>query len=798
MEMRRCLSLKLVWTHRKQLVSLSVSQMYASEALALMGENPSLCHVSATLHCTLGTCLLAHSARERGNEETLRKIRQRNEEENGRWDEPQGNLQNVPAEAGPAWPLEVPASNGTTELATADANPSVENMQSSESESGKGATLVDPEIKTELNPWEKRNLTEKEKDGPSETVKRLEQHGVNALEQAIAIGLREGRYDVAWDAAARLAAMYAREGFKASDAKCAEYVALAQGCKARAFLMGALETACARDDAQIVALRKFVGVKRKGEQFSAWPEPPFADFRAIGNGADDVNVTSAEAAVQAVSPCAWGFLEGLKNQSFEEATARLQSDAAALFLHLDEERGALYAVSVGPVPSEVPTGQSSEKGKGEESSGGKEKGTKRRTNKGKDKAAGVIMKDTPPTGISGDEGRESAKRERSIDIRRVDLGDRGRPLLDLVKDFEVWRVHAKRAVARAHVAAAEDRADADESGETATKPALGTANGSKAVKGKDSPVPGDSLQGASGASKVGKAPVGKGPRASSRAGRASKPSSRPPSRLQRTPLNAELEERWEVLIDRMGELFQPLKAAFDAAAGRIDANRRSDSRQSDRTTLEEPIENTAPVPALTPRQLILFLDPKIAPLPFEALPEFQSPHITSLSRDFSLAVFAHRVARAAAPKSSQTLPLDLRRFCYIVDPQNEDKPRAASLPTRVTPPLADAFSEISQSLAGSFNAKEWRGITGADHVPSDGEIQRLVATSSGMIFVGMGGFLAYASAAALAALDLGTCQLAVLAGMSVSDESLRRQVGRRFVFKVVPSSLNGSLAPKLC
>ena len=153
-----------------------------------------------------------------------------------------------------------------------------------------------------------------------------------------------------------------------------------------------------------------------------------------------------------------------------------------------------------------------------------------------------------------------------------------------------------------------------------------------------------------------------------------------------------------------------------------------------------------------------------------------------------MAVFAHRVARAAASKPSQTLPLDLRRMCYVVDPQNEDKPRAARLPTRVTPPLAEAFSEISQSLAGNFNAKEWRGLTGAEHVPSDGEIQRLVATSSGMIFVGVGRFLAYVSAAALAALDLGTCQLAVLAGMSVSDESLRRQVGDLMRLSILSSN----------
>ncbi|GAQ78456.1 hypothetical protein KFL_000130380 [Klebsormidium nitens] len=753
--------------------------IYASDALALLGDGPDLCHVAAALHCTLGMCLLEHSAREMRNEETLRKVRQRNQEENGR-EEPLKTPADGLAETGPAWPLEVQESSGTVDQKNKNGNPIAGEKQSDSFESGQDGPLLEPAKKTDTEYLEKIKPAEARDEGPSDSVKRLQQQGVNALEKAVSIGLREGRYDVVSEAAVRLADFHARAGPAGSQAKCAECVALAQGCKARAFLKDALETACARDDAQIVALRKLASVKSREGRFSGWPEPPFADFRVLQNPADDLDVTSAEAAVRAASPCAWGVLEGVKNQSFGEAIARLPSDAAGLILHLDEKRGALYAVSIGPVPSEFPTGQVGEKGKADEAAGVKDKGgpgSKRRTSKGK---GGVPQKETPQSEKSGEEGAEPKTKERRIEVIRLDLEDGGRPLFDLVKGFEVWRNQAKRAVARAHVAPVENRADGDVSAVSVGKLAPGTANVGK-PKGKETPPPGE----ASGLSKVAKgaekagAPE-KGPRADSRAGRASKPPSRPASRLQRTPLDADLEERWTALIDRMREFFQPLKAAFDAATGRATESSpqgdRSESRQSDKPSPPEgPIQNAASAAPLAPRQLVLFLDGAIAALPFECLPEFQPPQVLSVSRDFSLAVFAHRVARAAASKPSHTLPLDLRRMCYVVDPQNEDKPRAARLPTRVTPPLAEAFSEISQALAGNFNAKEWRGLTGAEHVPSDGEIQRLVATSSGMIFVGVGRFLAYVSAAALAALDLGTCQLAVLAAMSVSDESLRRQ-----------------------
>jgi hypothetical protein len=773
-------------------------QLYASEALSLLGDNLDLCHVASILHSTLGTCLLRHSAREAALEEKNQRMRRKNEE----FREFHKGASDGLTETGPSWPLDVPQTEETGIQSREIGTPPSLEQQGAEVETAPGPPLGNTDERTDITPASGPEVADhlpvekmEDRSAPKlpEHVYIQERQGVAALETAITIGLRESRYEVVSEAAAQLADFYsekARKGFKGLDAKCARFLALSQGCKARASLMGTLETACARDDAQVLAMRRLKCVKSGGKRFSCWPEVPFSDFCTVEPRTDDVDVTSAESAVAKTSPCAWEVLESVKNQSFGDAVLRLPADCAALILHLDEERNVLFAVCIGPKPVDRGSVQLGERGKGGDA---KEKGgadSKRRTSKnasGKEKGAvsqkedAAAKHETAPA-----KAAEPSKKERSILVERMDLGAGARRLSDLLKGFEVWRAQAKRMVARAHVAPPDDRKDddiADAAGEAARKNDMKQSVESKA-KGKDSPKIAPAI--VPGESKLGQGGAVKGARASSRMGRASKAPSRPVSRLERRPLDAELEDRWTALIVKMGELFQPLKTVFEAAAGcgmstdSIEGGlERSESRQSQKS--DAPIQNAALAAASTPRQLVLFPDSVLAPLPLEALPEFRSPSVLSISRDFSLAIFAHRIARAAASQTSQTppkrtLPLDLRRLCYIVDPQNEDTARATRLPTRVTPPLAEAFSEITQSLAGGSSAKEWKGLLGADHVPSDGEIQRLVSNSSGLIFVGLGRLLASVGASALAALDLGGCQLALLAELSVSEESLRRQV----------------------
>lgn len=771
-------------------------QLYTSEALSLLGDNPDLCHVASILHSTLGTCLLGHSAREAALEEKNQRMRRKNEEIR----ESHKGAPDGLSETGPSWPMDIPQTEDTGIQPREIETPPSSEQQGAEVEMAPGPPLGNTDEKTDSTPTSGPEVAdhlpvEKMEDRSAakvtEHVYILERQGVAALETAITIGLRESRYEVVSEAAAQLADFYsekARKGFKDLDAKCARFLALSQGCKARASLMGTLETACARDDAQVLAMRWLECVKSGGKRFSCWPEVPFSDFCTVEPRTDDVDVTSAESAVAKASPCAWGVLESVKNQSFGDAVSRLPADCAALILHLDEKRNVLFAVCIGPMPTESGSIHLGEKGKGGDAKGGAD--SKRRTSKnasGKEKRAVVPQKEDAAAKLESAPAKaaEPTKKERSILVEMMDLGVGAQRLSNLLKGFEVWRAQAKRMVARAHVAPTNDRKDddiADAAGEAARKTDMKQSVESKA-KGKEPPKIAPAI--VPGESKLGQGGAVKGARASSRMGRASKAPSRPVSRLERRPLDAELEDRWTALIVEMGELFQPLKAVFEAAAGcgmstdSIEGGlERSESRQSQKS--DAPIQSAALAAASTPRQLVLFPDSVLAPLPLEALPEFRSPSDLSISRDFSLAIFAHRIARAAASQTTQTSQtppkLDLRRLCYIVDPQNEDTARATRLPTRVTPPLAEAFSEITQSLAGGFSAKEWKGLLGADHVPSDGEIQRLVSNSSGLIFVGLGRLLASVGASALAALDLGGCQLALLAEMSVSEESLRRQV----------------------
>lgn len=171
--------------------------------------------------------------------------------------------------------------------------------------------------------------------------------------------------------------------------------------------------------------------------------------------------------------------------------------------------------------------------------------------------------------------------------------------------------------------------------------------------------------------------------------------------------------------------------------------------------------------------MTLLVDSSFADLPLELLPTLRSPRISSLTRDLSAALLAARL-RGEPPIARKT------SLGVIADPRNEiilpPKPRkqegvgeGQKVEEGLPVTLGAAVEEwrIGSSLQGS-------ALLGIEQMPSPPEWQRMMISSSGVVYIGPGPLFAQLGPQHVATLPLSSCSAVLLLDKLESDTASRR------------------------
>jgi tetratricopeptide (TPR) repeat protein len=167
------------------------------------------------------------------------------------------------------------------------------------------------------------------------------------------------------------------------------------------------------------------------------------------------------------------------------------------------------------------------------------------------------------------------------------------------------------------------------------------------------------------------------------------------------------------------------------------------------------------------KKIVLLVDEALASLPIEALDVLDGAE--SVSRDFSLQTLLQRISTA-----SGVAGVTAAEMTYLVDLRHEDAPASGSKDG-----VEANFTTIPAHFAGlrdEFKGAGWAGAMGsAEGIPGDGECQRVLSGAKSLLFYGHGRFFSYVAPSSVACIDLSHCQIALLAGNTVNEESQRKQ-----------------------
>ncbi|XP_065072026.1 cilia- and flagella-associated protein 46-like isoform X1 [Rhopilema esculentum] len=238
-------------------------------------------------------------------------------------------------------------------------------------------------------------------------------------------------------------------------------------------------------------------------------------------------------------------------------------------------------------------------------------------------------------------------------------------------------------------------------------------------------------------------------------------------------LKAELENEEKQLQTRFDEMV----VAMEAYCG---------------TIIPQLQESLTQEPAV--ERLVILADADLHKLPLEALPVFANSDIRSISRDFSLQIFHHRITQGelaeqqngngdrskvakkekvdTKSKSDKAMGnnrkvkgmkefvfgkdgiyLDLSNLRYIVDPSCEWPSGDKDAPSSV-------MLELVQQLKNK--AAKWTSLNGHDDIPSVTEMQKFLQESQSWIFYGSENLLAHIPPHLLAPISLNDCHLILL------------------------------------
>ncbi|XP_030342205.1 cilia- and flagella-associated protein 46 isoform X3 [Strigops habroptila] len=196
-------------------------------------------------------------------------------------------------------------------------------------------------------------------------------------------------------------------------------------------------------------------------------------------------------------------------------------------------------------------------------------------------------------------------------------------------------------------------------------------------------------------------------------------------------------------------------------------------------------------------RVVLLGDTLFMELPLEALSIFKEGGVSSVSRDFSLQILYNRVhlaksesevksdvgiSKETKPKAHQKkniktapvtrdlpsncLPVDTNNFKYIVDPYNEGREAEALSPSL-------KIKEILEKYRDPFT-RQWEGLIGNIHVPSQAEWEQLLTNCSAFLFYGMERFMSHILLNRLVAMNIPKCHLMILLDLVRSKQSHQR------------------------
>eukprot|EP00002_Diphylleia_rotans_P029704 TRINITY_DN6063_c0_g1_i1.p1 TRINITY_DN6063_c0_g1~~TRINITY_DN6063_c0_g1_i1.p1 ORF type:complete len:2440 (+),score=492.40 TRINITY_DN6063_c0_g1_i1:241-7560(+) len=163
--------------------------------------------------------------------------------------------------------------------------------------------------------------------------------------------------------------------------------------------------------------------------------------------------------------------------------------------------------------------------------------------------------------------------------------------------------------------------------------------------------------------------------------------------------------------------------------------------------------------------LVIVADSTLQQLPLESLSAFKK--YNSVTRDFSLHMHQRRLAVLAEKKGGAMI--NKGNFGYIVDPRNEDNLSHRKRPSMglPVPSMTDGFM-IEVVRANPF-AKDWKGMTGIEYLPSPGEWQQLLRGCSQFIYYGFGRPLAFFDPKHLVSLNLDDSNMVMLLDLVLND-----------------------------
>ena len=191
----------------------------------------------------------------------------------------------------------------------------------------------------------------------------------------------------------------------------------------------------------------------------------------------------------------------------------------------------------------------------------------------------------------------------------------------------------------------------------------------------------------------------------------------------------------------------------------------------------------------------------VAPLPLEGLSELEPAR--GITRDFGLHMLHNRVVAAGG---TTAVSAGRDGVTYVADPRFEDQPDAdeegegkeqggrgagagAGAGSVVGTPVGegtgdggvepprDTLLQTLEALKANGVAAKWQGVSGADHIPSVGEWQRLLVSpaTTGHVYLGLGRMLSYLRPSAVAGLSAPHCRFALVVAAVANDASSRRQ-----------------------
>ncbi|XP_034754581.1 cilia- and flagella-associated protein 46 isoform X3 [Etheostoma cragini] len=255
-----------------------------------------------------------------------------------------------------------------------------------------------------------------------------------------------------------------------------------------------------------------------------------------------------------------------------------------------------------------------------------------------------------------------------------------------------------------------------------------------------------------------------------------------------------LGPQFREIVQEMEDYLKPLLTQFDFSCLR---NQAASLPVPEMNKTKEEKGSSDKLPPEPGEYVILLADKKLLELPLEALSILQDESLSSVSRDFSLQLLHSRLNRAEPDKvesdnkketkggkgtkgkgdqsqaikvnhvlPSNTFPVDIRKFKYVVDPHNEGNFEGTSLCTRM--------EEILETHSQHFTHL-WEGFMGSKQTPSLSEVEQLLCRCSAFIYLGMERFIANIPPAKLAALNLSDCHMALIFDLVQNSASVLRQ-----------------------